>query len=181
MTITDEIFTIFGSRAESAYFGEAVSQLEHALQSAWLAEQSGAPVSLVVAALLHDIGHLLHVLPEQIADTGVDAGHDAVGEAWLSQRFGAEVTEPVRLHVAAKRYLCAVEKDYRERLSAASVQSLMLQGGPMTAEEIRAFEANPFYREAVQLRRWDDAAKTPGTEVPPLESYRSRIEDLLTR
>jgi phosphonate degradation associated HDIG domain protein len=177
--ILDEIFTIFHTKGETAYFGEAVSQMEHALQSAQLAVQSGAPDSLVVAALLHDIGHLLHDQPEHIASLGVDAAHELVGEAWLAQRFGAEVTEPVGLHVAAKRYLCAVEPGYLEHLSPASVQSLWLQGGPMTPDEIRAFESRPFYREAVQLRRWDDEAKIPGREAPPLKHYRSLIEAVL--
>jgi phosphonate degradation associated HDIG domain protein len=181
MSISDAIFTIFRSRGESAYFGEAVSQTEHALQSAHLAEQSGAPYYLVVAALLHDIGHLLHSQPEQIADLGEDASHEVVGEAWLAQHFNAAVTEPVRLHVSAKRYLCAVETGYLERLSPASVKSLRLQGGSMTPEETRAFEANPFYREAIQLRRWDDEAKIPGREVPPLEHYRLKIETVSVR
>jgi phosphonate degradation associated HDIG domain protein len=176
MSIVYQIIALFKQRGGEAYFGEPVSQLEHALQAAHLAAEEGAPDTLVVAALLHDIGHLLHGLSEEIADRGVDARHEAVGEAWLSRHFGAEVVEPVKLHVAAKRYLCAVDPAYRSQLSPASVQSLALQGGPFTGEEVREFERHPYYREAVRLRRWDDLAKVPGLEVPGLENYRRRLE-----
>jgi [1-hydroxy-2-(trimethylamino)ethyl]phosphonate dioxygenase len=176
MSTVDEIFTLFARQGDEADFGEAVSQKEHALQAACQAEREGAPDSLVVAALVHDIGHLLHGQAENIADRGVDARHEAVGEAWLSHSFGREVAEPVRLHVPAKRYLCAVEPEYQQQLSPASVQSLALQGGPMSEDEIREFEQHPYYREAVRLRRWDDMAKIPGLEVPGLSHYRPRLE-----
>ena len=117
----------------------------------------------------NDIGHLAHGLDEDIADKGKDGYHEVVGERWLGQYFGPAVTEPVRLHVEAKRYLCAVDADYQARLSPASVKSLALQGGPLTPEGVREFEANPFFREAVRLRRWDDEAKVPGLDVPGLE------------
>ena len=149
--------------------------LEHALQCAFQAEKEGVPDSLVVAALLHDIGHLLHGLQEDIAEHGEDARHEEAGAAWLSERFDSDVVEPVRLHVPAKRYLCAVDPGYLQGLSRASVQSLRLQGGPFTTQGARAFETLPYYREATQLRRWDDAAKIPGLEVPGLEQYCSRI------
>jgi phosphonate degradation associated HDIG domain protein len=176
MTTVDEIFALFASRGGGAYFGEPVSQQEHALQTAWQAEQEGATDALVVAALLHDIGHLAHGLPENIAERGVDARHEDVGEAWLASRFGAEVTEPVKLHVAAKRYLCAVDAAYAAQLSPASVRSLALQGGPFTADELREFQKHRYNREAVRLRRWDDLAKVPGLAVPGLEHYRARLE-----
>src|SRR5579884_2586321 len=121
-TIVDEIFDCFARRGAEEYFGEDVTQQEHALQAAFLAEQAGAPDSLVAAALVHDIGHLIHTEGEDIADRGVDARHEDVGEQWLAGRFGPEVTEPVKLHVAAKRYLCATDPEYRSRLSAASEQ-----------------------------------------------------------
>jgi phosphonate degradation associated HDIG domain protein len=175
MSIVDEIFVLFESRGEQAYFGEPVSQAEHALQAAHQAEKEGAPDALVIAALLHDIGHLLHGLPEEVADRGVDGRHEAVGQAWLSRHFGPEIAEPVRLHVAAKRYLCAVDPGYREQLSPASIQSLALQGGPFSEAEVREFEQHPYYREAVQLRRWDDQAKVPGLLVPGLEHYRRHL------
>lgn len=176
MTTIDEILTLFATRGDEAYFGEPVSQQEHALQAAWLAEQEGAPDTLVVAALLHDIGHLAHGLAEDIAEQGVDARHEEVGEAWLASRFGPAVTEPVKLHVAAKRYLCAVDSGYAGQLSPASVRSLELQGGPFTPAQVREFEQHRYYREAVRLRRWDDQAKVPGLVVPGLEQYRGRLE-----
>jgi phosphonate degradation associated HDIG domain protein len=174
----DEIFELFERHGQEAYLGEAVSQQEHALQAAHLAEQEGAPDALIVAALLHDVGHLLHGLPEDVAMRGIDGRHEAVGEAWLARRFGPEVTEPVRLHVAAKRYLCAVDPTYRRRLSPASVQSLTLQGAPMSDAEVHAFEEHPYPRAAVRLRGWDDEAKVPGLEVPGLEHYRARLDTL---
>jgi [1-hydroxy-2-(trimethylamino)ethyl]phosphonate dioxygenase len=172
VSVADEIFEVFDTRGHEAYFGEAVSQLEHALQTARLAEQSGAGPSLVAAALLHDIGHLIHGLPETVADKGIDAKHEAAGEAWLALRFGPAVTDPVRLHVEAKRYLCHTDPQYFARLSPSSVQSLRLQGGPFGEAEARAFEANRFFGEAVRLRQWDDAAKIPGLAVPGLNHYR---------
>jgi [1-hydroxy-2-(trimethylamino)ethyl]phosphonate dioxygenase len=175
MPIVDQILTLFQTHGDAAYFGEPVSQTEHALQAAWQAEREGAPDSLVVAALLHDCGHLLHGLSEEIADEGLDGRHEAVGEAWLTRHFGPDVTEPVRLHVAAKRYLCAVEPGYGRQLSPASLRSLELQGGPMSEEEVQEFEQNPHHQGAVQLRRWDDLAKIPGLPVPGLEHYRSRL------
>jgi gamma-butyrobetaine dioxygenase len=181
MSTVDQIIALFETEGDAAYFGEPVSQKEHALQAACMAEQEEAPDPLVVAALLHDIGHLLHGLPEQIADQGIDARHEEAGEAWLSRYFGPEVAEPVRLHVAAKRYLCAVQPDYLAQLSAASVQSLALQGGPFSAAEAREFEQNPHYQAAVRLRGWDDRAKIPGLAVPGLEHYRPRLETVLQR
>jgi len=175
MNVVDEIFDLFARRGGEAYFGEPVSQLEHALQTAWQAEQANAPDTLVIAALLHDIGHVLHKLPENIADQGIDAKHERIGGGWLAKHFSPAVAEPVKLHVAAKRYLCAVDAAYQARLSPASIQSLALQGGVMNAEAIHNFGQNGFYRDAVLLRRWDDEAKIIGLAVPPLEHYRAMI------
>lgn len=169
---------MFETRGHDAYFGEGVSQLEHALQAAWLAGQSKAPPALVAAALLHDVGHLLHGLPEDIADHGVDGLHEDAGADWLAQHFGPEVTEPIRMHVDAKRYLCYTDPGYRALLSLSSQQSLALQGGTCTAEEAQALESRPFFNEAVLLRRWDDAAKVPGLVVPQLDHYESLIQSL---
>jgi [1-hydroxy-2-(trimethylamino)ethyl]phosphonate dioxygenase len=161
MTAIDEVFELFERRGREAYFGESVSILEHSLQAAWLAEQAGAEPHLLVAALLHDVGHLLHQMPGDIAERGIDGRHEAIGEAWLRFRFGPDVSEPVRLHVEAKRYLCCVEPAYLANLSPSSIQSLELQGGPLSPEEARDFERNPRFQDAVALRRWDDAAKSP--------------------
>ncbi len=171
----DEVLRVMAERGGGSYFGEPVSQLEHALQAAQLAIAANAPPALVAAALLHDIGHLLQELPENIADEGVDARHEELGYRWLLHRFGPAVAEPVRLHVDAKRYLCRVDTDYCAQLSPSSVQSLALQGGPASAEEAAQFEALEWYREAVQLRRWDDAAKDPHLAVPPLSDYRALL------
>jgi phosphonate degradation associated HDIG domain protein len=176
MSIVDEICDLFATRGHAAYIGEPVSQLEHALQAAWHAERAGASDALVVAALLHDVGHLITKLPEDCAEHGIDDRHEALGQAWLRRHCGPEVTEPVRLHVAAKRYLCATDAGYRDQLSPASRQSLALQGGPFTPDEAADFERSSHYRDAVELRRWDDLAKVPGLEVPGLEHYRPRLE-----
>jgi [1-hydroxy-2-(trimethylamino)ethyl]phosphonate dioxygenase len=130
---------------------------------------------LVVAALLHDIGHLIHGLGEDIAYSGSDAKHEEAGQQWLARYFGPDVTEPVRLHVDAKRYLCGCESRYEASLSPASRQSLALQGGPMNDAQRREFAEQPFARDAVRLRRWDDRAKTPGLEVPELGNYVTRL------
>jgi phosphonate degradation associated HDIG domain protein len=171
----DEVFQLMQQRGVEAYVGEPVSQLEHALQAAFFATQCDSKPTLVVAALLHDVGHLLHNLPEDIADHGVDTRHEENGYRWLLSRFGPGVAEPTRLHVAAKRYLCSTDPCYFAQLSPASVQSLALQGGPFTAEEAREFEKNTWYSDAVELRRWDDAAKIPKLSVPGLESYREML------
>jgi len=178
LSVSEEIFELFRTRGHDAYFGEDVSQQEHALQAAWLAEQAKASDPLVAAALLHDVGHMIHGLPEDIARQGVDGLHEAAGAAWLTKRFGPEVTEPIRLHVDAKRYLCFADAGYRARLSPASLQSLELQGGSFGEADARAFEAKTFFREAVLLRRWDDAAKVPGLSVPGLVHYQFLLDRL---
>jgi phosphonate degradation associated HDIG domain protein len=181
MNVIDRLFTLFGEKGQGAYFGEAVTQTEHALQCAHLGEQSGAGPELIAAALLHDVGHLLHGLPEDVAERGLDGRHEEGGAAWLNRAFGPAVVDPVRLHVAAKRYLCAVEPDYRAGLSDASQRSLRLQGGPMSSEEVSCFEQEPYFRAAVAVRRWDDAAKVPGQVVPGLEHYRPCLEAVLLK
>lgn len=157
-------------------YGEGVSQLEHALQCGICAERDGATPAMIVATLLHDIGHMLHDFPDDIADQGIDTRHESLGSAWLSQHFGPEVSEPVRLHVPAKRYLATKEPGYFELLSEASVLSLKLQGGLMSAQEVAAFEREPYYRDGIQLRRWDDEGKIPGLAVPDLGHFEGYIE-----
>jgi phosphonate degradation associated HDIG domain protein/phosphonatase-like hydrolase len=173
--VADAVAECFARSGGAQYFGEPVTQREHALQCAALAERAGAPQALIVAALLHDVGHLLHGRPESLADAGVDGIHEVVGERWLSRVFGPEVTEPVRLHVDAKRYLCAADQEYLHALSPASQQSLALQGGPLTGQELSDFVDRPYALDAVRLRRWDDRAKAPGLAVPDLEHYRSLL------
>ncbi|MEW4568200.1 phosphonate degradation HD-domain oxygenase [Tautonia sp. JC769] len=181
-TPADAIATIrrlFLDRGHAEYGGEAVSQLQHALQAADLARRSGAAPALIAAALLHDIGHLLHDLPEDATQQGVDDHHEGLAGRWLSRHFGAEVVEPVRLHVAAKRFLCAVEPMYREQLSPPSRLSLQLQGGPMAAEEVEQFRSSPHHEAAVSLRRWDDEAKDPNADVPEFDTYLPLLEAAL--
>ncbi len=176
--IADEVFALFTARGAGAYFGERVSMTEHGLQAAHFARTEGAPPELVLAALLHDVGHLVEVVPEDLADWTLDARHEEVGARWLAERFSAQIAEPVRLHVPAKRYLCATDPGYLARLSPASVHTLELQGGPMDAAEIGRFEALPFRREAVRLRLWDDRGKIEGLSTPGLPGYRDLIETL---
>lgn len=178
MSLFDEITDLFERRGNAAYLGEPVSQTEHALQAAFQAEREGSADALVVAALLHDVGHLLDLgdTADDPAARGVDGRHEEAGAAWLACAFGPAVAEPVRLHVAAKRYLCAVDPAYLGSLSSASVRSLALQGGPFLDDDRTRFEAHPLWEDAVRLRRWDDAAKVPGLDVPGLGHYRARIE-----
>jgi phosphonate degradation associated HDIG domain protein len=179
MNVIDRIFTLFREKGNGAYFGEAVTETEHALQGAHLAEQAGASKELIAAALLHDVGHLLHGLPEDVAERGIDGRHEEGGADWLEDYFGPAVVDPVRLHVAAKRYLCAVESEYHAGLSEASQRSLHLQGGPMSPEEVSRFGREPWFRSAVAVRRWDDGAKVPSLAVPGLEHYRACLEAVL--
>jgi len=171
-----ELAEVYDVRAHGRYGLSQVNQLMHAVQSGALARARNLPPTLVVAALLHDLGHMVHDLGEHPAAAGIDDRHEDIAARWLARFFGPEVVEPVRLHVAAKRYLCAVEKDYAGQLSGDSIESLALQGGPMSADEIRAFESEPYWREAVALRRIDEAAKDPDGPLPPFASFRDDID-----
>jgi phosphonate degradation associated HDIG domain protein len=169
--LRQELLDIFVGRATRRYGLSEINQLQHALQAATLAESDGAPPATVLASLLHDVGHMIHHLGEDPAGRGVDDVHEELGARWLAERFGPEVSEPVRLHVAAKRYLCAVESDYFSKLSPDSVRSLGLQGGPMSADEVEAFRRNPLHAEAVRLRRFDEAAKDPRAKTPDFDHF----------
>jgi [1-hydroxy-2-(trimethylamino)ethyl]phosphonate dioxygenase len=179
MSPVDEIFSRFREGGNALYIGEPVTVSEHMLQSAAFATRDDAPPELVAAALLHDYGHLITDLPEDSAEHGIDTRHEELGFAFLERWFAAEVTEPIRLHVAAKRYLVAIDPAYHDQLSPASLISLELQGGPMSEDEVAAFAAGPHSEAASRLRRWDDAGKEPGLPVPSLESYRGLLESLL--
>lgn len=177
-TVVDAIFDQY-HRNGHRHYGEEVTELQHALQAAMLARLGGEGPHLIAAALLHDCGHLLHGLNEEIAREGIDASHETVGARFLSRHFPIEVAEPVRLHVAAKRYLCRREPSYLSALSVASRHSLELQGGPFTAEEAAAFELLPFSAPAIRLRRYDDSAKVVRADTPPLEDYRPLLASLV--
>jgi len=175
--IVATIADIFVRRGAEAYLGEAVTMAEHMLQTATLAHAAGAPDALVVAALLHDIGHFTSEFGAYSPDDTIDRQHDDAGARMLAGHFPPGIAEAVRLHVAAKRYLCAVERDYHDQLSTASKHSLDLQGGPMSADEIAAFQRLPFHADAVLVRRWDDGGKVAGMRTMTFEEFRP----LLTR
>lgn len=173
---------LFERRGGAGYSLEPVTQAEHALQSALLGEAEGAPASLVTAAFLHDIGHMLSADGEAAAfKRGIDGLHEKIGGKWLARWFGPEVTEPIALHVDAKRYLCATEPGYFERLSPVSVRSLELQGGPFTPAEADEFIARPFATEAVRLRRWDERAKVEGLATPTVDRYLDIVETVIAK
>jgi phosphonate degradation associated HDIG domain protein len=177
--IVARIEALFETRGREQYGLSHVNQLEHALQAAWIAERAGDPPALVAAALLHDVGHLIHDLGEDAAAQGVDDRHEEAGSQFLEQWFGPDVTEPVRLHVPAKRYLCGTEPDYFGRLSPDSVLSLKLQGGPMSADEAAEFRKLPGWEEAVRLRRYDEEAKVAGRETPPIAHFLPVVRSVL--
>jgi [1-hydroxy-2-(trimethylamino)ethyl]phosphonate dioxygenase len=168
----DHLLALLDALGGDRYGGEEVTQLAHALQCATFAQQSGAADSLVTAALLHDVGHLVNPKDEGATLRGVDAAHETVGAGYLARWFGPAVTAPIAQHVAAKRYLCQAEDGYYQRLSEESVRSLAVQGGPFDAQQADAFLARPYAQEAVALRRWDELAKDPEMVTPSLEDFR---------
>ena len=176
----DGLFQLLEEKGGSAYGGERVTQLAHALQSAQLAVEAGDPASLVIASLMHDIGHLVGKGDEGLAEKGIDARHEASGALVLEQVFGKAVAEPVRLHVDAKRYLCFAEAGYWESLSQGSKISLQVQGGPFDADEAESFIKSPHAADAVKLRRYDDLAKILGKPTPDLAAFRAVAADLQT-
>lgn len=169
------------ARLGGLHYGEDVSQLEHALQTAHHAKLDGAPPALVVAALLHDVGHLMQKVGEDAADHGIDTRHEHISAGYLARAFGPEVTEPIRLHVAAKRYRVAIDPAYLARLSKASLQSLVLQGGPMSESEVEAFLAEPAAEAALRLRGYDEAGKAPDADVAGFESYHDLLREQIER
>ncbi|HEX9463786.1 MAG TPA: HD domain-containing protein [Alphaproteobacteria bacterium] len=175
MDPVETLLELYETKGKAQYGREAVSQTEHALQSAALAEAEACTPALVAAALLHDVGHLL---AKRNPGANEDDRHEDIGWGFLKSLFGEAVAEPVRLHVPAKRYLCAVEPDYFSILSPASVRSLELQGGRFTAPEAEQFRQNPFAADAVWLRRWDDQAKAPGTRTKSLRDYAALLRSL---
>ncbi|WP_295957937.1 phosphonate degradation HD-domain oxygenase [Rhodoferax sp.] len=175
LNLTD-IETLFNRHGHSQYSGEPVTQLEHALQTALLAEQAGADDELVTAALLHDLGHLLTGLGDSPTLRGVDDLHQFRAQPFLRGVFGQRVLDAVQFHVDAKRYLCAVRTGYLQALSPDSQRSLALQGGVFSSTEASHFIARPHAEEAVALRLWDDQAKQAGLQTPPLQHYLNRAQ-----
>ncbi|MET7426076.1 HD domain-containing protein [Dactylosporangium sp. NPDC005555] len=173
------IAALFEGDGAREYLGEPVTQAQHMLQTAALASVAGAPPPLVAAALLHDVGHFHGVVTGAQLMEGTDNRHSDTGADWLARWFGPAVTEPVHLHVAAKRYLCTVEPGYHARLSDASRFTLSVQGGPFTAEQAASFQELPYASDAVALRRWDEQSKDPKARVPGFDSYRGMLRLLL--
>ena len=179
MTFLEDVKRIVAARGDELYGGEQVTQTQHALQCATLAEADGAPPHLIAAALLHDIGHLIDSEFEAALTRREDRHHEDLGCAYLAQWFGPEVTEPVRLHVDAKRYLCAVDKHYFATLSQSSVNTLEMQGGPFSQSEAREFMAQTHSEEAVRLRLWDDKGKDPDMGTPDIEHFLPYLEQVM--
>ena len=177
--IVDHIEDVFKRRGAESYLGEQVTMAQHMLQTAQCAEQAGADNSQIVAALLHDIGHYKNEIPETSLAKGVDNFHEEAGANFLEDYFPISVVEPIRQHVAAKRYLCAVKSDYFRRLSAASIHTLNLQGGPMNEEEVKEFEKNVYFEQCINLRYWDEDAKDPERVHPTFSYYRPLVETLV--
>jgi phosphonate degradation associated HDIG domain protein len=177
MDIIDELFGLFARYGDRDY-GEDVTQTEHALQAAHFAREAGEPDTLVVAALLHDVGQFLRGAGEVAEREGRDARHEVGGAAMLERYFPAAAVVPIRLHVAAKRYLCAIDPAYHDGLSEASRLSLSLQGGPFSLEEAEDFKKLPFSAEAVRLRRYDDLGKQRDLAVQGLEAYRPLLQKI---
>ena len=175
-TIVPFLAEIFRRRGAEEYLGEPVTIAEHMLQGAKLAEDAGAEDALVAAALLHDIGHFTSEFGAYSPDDIEDKHHDEAGADVLAPFFPPAVTECVRLHVAAKRYLCATDPTYFAKLSSASVHTLSLQGGPMSDAEVAAFRKNPFHDEAVRVRIWDEGGKVRGMKTRPFREYEPLLQ-----
>lgn len=171
-----DLFTTHGARDGT---GQRLSNAEHMLQTAAAARAAHADDVLIAACLLHDIGHWLHSGPVDAMKRRQDDRHEDIGARYLAPHFADPVTRPIELHVAAKRYLCATEADYFQKLSPASVRTLEHQGGPMDAAEIADFEAIPDHQNAVAIRRWDEYGKVPGLDVPSFDDYRPMLRKLM--
>ncbi|PBB40267.1 phosphodiesterase [Mesorhizobium sp. WSM3866] len=179
--IVEFIADIFERRGAESYLGEPVTMSEHMLQGAWLAEQDGAPEELVAETLLHDIGHYTSEFGTYSPDDVEDKHHDEAGGEVLAPFFPPVIVECVRLHVAAKRYLCATDPSYFGKLSPASVHTLSLQGGPMSAEEVAEFRSNPFHQEAVRVRIWDEGGKVANMKTRAFRDYVPLLERVVKK
>ena len=175
------IGSIFERRGEEEYLGEPVTMGEHMLQGATIAEQDGQPEEIIVAALLHDIGHFTSEFGTFMMDDTEDRHHEDAGAAVLERFFPKIVTDCCRYHVAAKRYLCATRPDYFNRLSEASIHSLNLQGGAMTAEEVAVFEQNPNLKDIIAVRYLDEAGKQAGMKTPDFWHFAPMVQNLVDK
>jgi predicted HD phosphohydrolase len=178
MSAYADVEELFHSSVGEEYLGEDITLVEHMIQCGELAIGAGAPDWLVVAALLHDIGHMLVTDAHAAQDAGVDLHHDEVGAEWIANRFPENVFEAVRLHVDAKRYLVSTDPSYIEKLSDASRQTFEIQGAGMDADEIAIFRSLPYSDEAIQLRLWDDLGKIRGASTLTIKDFQKRIENV---
>jgi phosphonate degradation associated HDIG domain protein len=177
---TEHVIRLFEQRGQGRYGSEQVSQLQHALQCAVFAKRQGAGSAMIAAALLHDLGHIIdHQAMPESDDQNLDDAHEQRAYLWIKSNFGKSVADPVRLHVAAKRYLCTVEPEYLTKLSPASLKSFHDQGGLMSQSQIDDFRDEPFAFEAVELRRWDDLAKDPTMQTPTIEDFAPLLDHLV--
>ncbi|MEH6578386.1 MAG: phosphonate degradation HD-domain oxygenase [Amphritea sp.] len=177
--IIEKIIRLFSDHGGDWYMGEPVTMAQHMLQSAYFAENAGADDELIIAALLHDIGHYTSEYAEDCLQRGIDNEHEDAAAAFLDGHFSARVVDPIRLHVATKRYLCATKPIYYNVLSEASKQSLKVQGGPMNEQDVAKFESEPNYQDAIRVRHWDEAGKEADLSVPELDHYIPMLERLL--
>ncbi|MEM9578984.1 MAG: HD domain-containing protein [Pseudomonadota bacterium] len=180
-SIVDFLGSIFERRGGEEYLGEPVSMGEHMLQGATLAEQAGHPEEIIVGALLHDIGHFTSEFGTFAMTDTEDRHHEDAGGEVLERFFPSVITDCVRYHVAAKRYLCATRPEYLARLSEASVHSLKLQGGPMTPDEVESFEKNPNLKQIIAVRYLDDAGKRPDMETPDFWHFAPMVQRMVDR
>jgi phosphonate degradation associated HDIG domain protein len=174
MLTLEDIELLFSRHGNAQYSGEPVTQLEHALQTAHLAEQSDASDELVTACLLHDLGHLLNKQGETPTLRGIDDTHQYFALPFLRGLFPSAVLDAIKLHVDAKRYLCRANEGYWAKLSDDSKRSLELQGGIFDAAQAAAFLGQPGARDAVMLRQWDDLAKQEDWRTPSLVHFMAR-------
>lgn len=179
--IVDFLGSIFERRGNEEYLGEPVSMGEHMLQGAAIAEENNQPEEIIVGALLHDIGHFTSEFGTFTMNDTEDRYHEAAGAEVLKRFFPSVITDCVRYHVAAKRYLCAIRPEYIERLSEASVHSLKLQGGAMSDDEVAEFEKNPNLKNIIAVRYLDDAGKHPGIETPDFWHFAPLVQNMVDR
>ncbi len=175
----DRLFEMFEDNGDACYLGEDVTMAEHMLQGATIAEKNDQPEEIIAGALLHDIGHFTSEFGTFSMDDTEDKFHEEAGARVLQQFFPPVIIDCVRHHVAAKRYLCATKPEYYNRLSEASVHSLQLQGGPMKADEVRAFEENPNLKQIIQVRYLDDSGKRAGMATPPFSHFAPLLQRIV--
>lgn len=175
-TIVAFLADIFARRGGEEYLGEPVTMAQHMLQAAHVAEQAGQAEEVIVAALLHDIGHFTSEFGTYSPDDTEDRHHEDAGGDVLAPFFPPRVVDCVRQHVAAKRYLCATRPDYFNKLSPASVHTLSLQGGPMSAEEVAIFECSPYLKDIIKVRVYDEAGKCADMSTPPFAHYAPMVQ-----